>query len=101
MKLLRWGANRNSGATTVFDKKASATWGAAKNVIVLTVPRVDKGEQGQYNFRIELTAQDIQGLIAALSSESALPAVAELLQPACRDLTRLHLAAAGFTPATD
>lgn len=98
MQLRRWGANRNSGATKLFEKKAVAAWGAAKGQLSMTISRVTQGEQGQFNYAVDLSIEDIQQVLAVLSKECSLPAIADGLAHSLRDLTRLQLAAAGHPP---
>jgi hypothetical protein len=98
MQLKRWGANRNSGDTKLFDKKAITTWSAAKGQLTMTVSRVTHADKGQFNYSVELSIEDIQQVLAALSKECRLPAIATGLAPSLRDLMRLQLAAAGHPP---
>lgn len=98
MQLRRWGANRNSGTTKLFEKKAATTWSAAKGQLSMTISRVTQSGQGQFNYSIDLSIEDIQQVLAALSKECSLPAIAEGLAPSLRDLARLQLAATGHPP---
>lgn len=98
MQLKRWGANRNSGVTKLFEKKANVAWSAAKGQLALTVSRVTHSEKGQFNYSVELSMEDIQQVLAALSKECSVPAIATGLQPSLRDLLRLQLAAVGHPP---
>lgn len=56
-----------------------------------------QGEQGQYNYTLLLSADDIQAILVGLSRDAALPAVADAIRPVIRELVRLQLAAAGAT----
>ena len=99
MQLKRWGSNRNSGVTLVFDKKPAVAWSASKSQLNLSVRRVSQGDQGQYDFSIGLTLEDVQQILEALSKECSLPPLAKGLEPSIRDLVRLQAAAAGMLPA--
>lgn len=101
MELRRWGANRNTGYTSVFKKKPNITWRASTNELELEVRRVSQGDQGQYNFKVLLTAEDIQELLVGLSKEAALGDMANVMRPVLRELFRLQLAAAGVAPTQD
>lgn len=101
MELRRWGANRNSGYTSVFKKKPAISWRASTSELELDIRRVSQGDQGQYNFKVLLTPEDIQELLASLSKEAALPEVAQAMRPVLRELVRLQLAAVGVSPTRD
>lgn len=101
MELRRWGANRDSGYTTIFNKKPIVSWRASTNELDLYIRRVAQGSQGQYNYRLLLTPEDIQELLIALSKEAALPAVAQAMQPVLRELVRLQHTAAGIPPSRE
>ena len=73
---------------------SSVSWSGAKNNLQLEVKPVTS-DNGQFNFTIELTVEDILKAIGALSKEAKLPAIADGLAPALRDLHRLQAAAAG------
>jgi len=94
MRMKRCGANRYSGHTIVFDKAPSVSWSAEKSNLQFEVRRVTT-DNGQFNFTVELTVEDLLKAISALSKEAKLPAIADGLAPALRDLHRLQAAAAG------
>ncbi len=100
MQVRRWGANRNSGSTTIFDKKASTSWNARKNLLSMTISRVNHGTAGEFNYAVEFTVEDFCQMVGALSKECGIAEIAEALEPSVRDLLRLQLAAAGMTPST-
>lgn len=95
MEVRRAGANRNSGYTVLVNKAPSVTWRASTGHLQLDVRRVSHGDQGQYNYTVLLTADDIAELLSGLSKEAATPAVADVVRPLMRELGRLQLAAAG------
>ena len=94
MKLTRCGANRYSGDTIVFDKAPAVSWSATKSGLQFEVKRVSL-DNGQFNFTVTLSVEDILKALGALSKEAKLPAIADGLAPALRDLHRLQAVAAG------
>jgi hypothetical protein len=97
MHVERWGARRDSGATTLFDKTATAVvWSASTDEVQMTVRGIRHGTQGQYNYSIGLSLKDIRDVLEALGKECSLPAISVGLQPAMLDLFRLQAAAAGL-----
>jgi DNA-binding transcriptional MerR regulator len=62
----------------------------------MTVRRVTHGDQGQYDYSVGLSLEDIREILEALRKECSLPAISEGLQPAMLDLFRLQAAAAGL-----
>lgn len=101
MELRRWGANRDSGYTSLFKKTPTVSWRASTNALELDIKRVAHGSQGQYNYKLVLTPEDIQELLMALGKEAALPEVAQVMRPVLRELMRLQLTAAGFSPSLE
>ena len=96
MKLFRWGANRNSGATKVFDKKPVAGFNRGDNLFSMKATR-QKTPNGEFDFQLEMDFDDLAVLFAAISKNAASdPAVADALQPMARDLARISAAAHGL-----
>jgi hypothetical protein len=101
MLLKRWGANRNSGWTALINKKEPAvSWSKKEQCIQLNIRRVnDPNGNGQYNYEIDLSTEEIAKIIDALAKDGithSLESVSEKLAPSTRSLLRLLLAAGGL-----
>lgn len=101
MLLKRWGANRNSGWIGLINKKdPTVSWNKNEQCIQLTIKRVvDPHGNGQYNYEIDLSPEEIAKIIDALAKDGlthSLTSLSEKLAPSTRSLLRLLLAAGGF-----
>lgn len=102
MLLKRWGANRNSGWTGLINNKDfTASWNKKDSVVELTVKRVnDPNANGQYNYEVVLSLEEISKILALLSDQAlqhSSEVTSQKLSSSTRALLRL-LAASGGLP---
>lgn len=100
MLLKRWGANRNSGWTAVINNKDfTPSWNKKESTVELTFKRVnDPNANGQYNFQVVLSLEEISKILALVSDQALLHSpevVSQKMTPSTRALLRLLVASGG------
>jgi hypothetical protein len=103
MLLKRWGANRNFGWTALINNKNfSASWNKKDSTVDLMFRKVsDPNGNGQYNFEISLSLEEITKILTTVSDQAlqhSPEVVCQKMSISTRSLLRLLISAGGLPP---
>lgn len=100
MLLKRWGANRDCGWTALINKEATVSWNKKDSCVKLSARRVnDPNGNGQYNYDVELSLEEIAKILTVVSEQAvdnSSAAVKDKLAHSTKPLFRLLMASSGL-----